>query len=146
MRSRSPSVRPSARWSGCSGATCVKGSSLVGQVDEPPHENPRARGVVRTPVSRRHSLMLIALAALWGASFMFIKVGVRELAPATLICFRLGLGALTLLPVALVTMRPRELARGLRDAAVPLLLVGLFNSALPITVLAWAEKRVDSGL
>ena len=76
--------------------------------------------------------MLLALAALWGASFMFIKVGVRELAPGTLICFRLALGTLTLLPV--------------RAAATPLLLVGLLNSALPITVLAWAEKRVDSGL
>ena len=90
--------------------------------------------------------MLLALAALWGASFMFIKVGVRELAPATLICFRVALGALTLLPVALVTVGPRELVRGLRDAAAPLAVVGLLNSALPITVLAWAEKRVDSGL
>jgi drug/metabolite transporter (DMT)-like permease len=97
-------------------------------------------------VSRRYLLMLLALAALWGASFMFIKVGVRELAPATLICFRLGLGTLTLLPVALVTVGPRQLARGLREAAVPLLVVALFNSALPITVLAWAEKRLDSGL
>jgi drug/metabolite transporter (DMT)-like permease len=90
--------------------------------------------------------MLLALAALWGASFMFIKVGVRELAPATLICFRVALGALTLLPVALLTVTPRELTRSLRRAAAPLVVVGLVNSALPITVLAWAEKRVDSGL
>jgi drug/metabolite transporter (DMT)-like permease len=90
--------------------------------------------------------MLLVLAALWGASFMFIKVGVRELAPGTLICFRLALGTLTLLPVALVTLGARELRRQLAAAAGPLLLVALFNSALPITVLAWAEKRVDSGL
>jgi drug/metabolite transporter (DMT)-like permease len=109
-------------------------------------ENPQGRSVVETHVSRRHSLMLLALAALWGASFMFIKVGVRELEPATLICFRLGLGTLTLLPVALVTVGRRELWRELRANAGPLILVGLLNSALPITVLAWAEKRVDSGL
>jgi drug/metabolite transporter (DMT)-like permease len=90
--------------------------------------------------------MLLVLAALWGASFMFIKVGVRELAPGTLICFRLALGTLTLLPVALLTVGPRELRLQLRAAAAPLLLVGLSNSALPITTLAWAEKRVDSGL
>lgn len=90
--------------------------------------------------------MLLALAALWGASFMLIKVGVRELAPATLICFRLALGTLTLLPVALVTVGARELRRQLRAAVLPLVLVGLFNSAVPITVLAWAEKRIDSGL
>ncbi len=90
--------------------------------------------------------MLLALAALWGASFMFIKVGVRELEPGTLICFRLALGTLTLLPVALVTLGGRRLAQNLRANAAPLVLVGLLNSALPITVLAWAEKRVDSGL
>src|SRR5207302_4859380 len=109
-------------------------------------ENPRGPAIVSTNVSRRHSLMLLALSALWGASFMFIKVGVRELAPATLICFRLGLGMLTLLPVALVTVGARELRRQLRAAVVPLVLVGLFNSALPIAVLAWAEQRIDSGL
>ena len=90
--------------------------------------------------------MLLALAALWGASFMFIKVGVRELAPGTLICFRLALGTLTLLPVALLRVGPRELGRSLRGAAGPLVLVALLNSALPITLLAWGEKRVDSGL
>jgi drug/metabolite transporter (DMT)-like permease len=90
--------------------------------------------------------MLLALAAIWGASFMFIKVGVRELEPGTLICFRLGLGTLTLLPVALATLGGRALWRSLRTNAGPLILVGLLNSALPITVLAWAEKRVDSGL
>jgi drug/metabolite transporter (DMT)-like permease len=90
--------------------------------------------------------MLLALAALWGASFMFIKVGVRELAPATLICLRLALGTLTLLPVALITVGGRQLRDRLRAAAAPLILVGLFNSAVPITVLAWAEERVDSGL
>jgi drug/metabolite transporter (DMT)-like permease len=90
--------------------------------------------------------MLLTLAAIWGASFMFIKIGVRELAPATLICFRLGLGALTLLPVALAAVGPRELWRELRAAAVPLAIVGLLNSALPISLLAWGEKRIDSGL
>jgi drug/metabolite transporter (DMT)-like permease len=97
-------------------------------------------------VSRRHLLMLLALAALWGASFMFIKVGVRELAPGTLICFRLALGFLTLLPVALATVGGRQLVHRLRAAALPLVLVALLNSAVPITVLAWAEKRLDSGL
>jgi drug/metabolite transporter (DMT)-like permease len=90
--------------------------------------------------------MLLVLAAIWGASFMFIKVGVRELAPGTLICFRLALGTLTLLPVALMTVGRNELRRQVQAAAFPLLIVGLLNSALPITLLAWAEKRVDSGL
>ena len=47
-------------------------------------------------MNRRHLAMLIGLALIWGASFMFIKVAVRELTPATLVMGRLGLAALTL--------------------------------------------------
>jgi drug/metabolite transporter (DMT)-like permease len=90
--------------------------------------------------------MLLALAGLWGASFMFIKIGVRDLAPTTLICLRLAIGALTLAPVALATLGPRAVVRETRAAWRPLALVALVNSAVPITVLAWAEKRLDSGL
>src|SRR2546428_20469 len=39
-------------------------------------------------MSRRHLAMLLVLAALWGASFMFIKIGDRELQPITLVGFR----------------------------------------------------------
>ena len=44
----------------------------------------------------RNLAMLIGLALIWGASFLFIKVAVRELTPATLIVGRLGLAAITL--------------------------------------------------
>src|SRR5437764_13005302 len=90
--------------------------------------------------------MLLALASLWGASFMFIKVGVRELHPATLVCLRLGIGALTLLPILLVRLGVRESARQMRASVRPLVLTGLVNSAIPIVSLSWAEKRIDSGL
>jgi drug/metabolite transporter (DMT)-like permease len=90
--------------------------------------------------------MLLALAALWGASFMFIKVGVRELHPTTLVCLRLGIGALTLAPFLVVRLGVRESARQMRAWAGPLVLTGLVNSAIPIVSLSWAEKRIDSGL
>jgi drug/metabolite transporter (DMT)-like permease len=90
--------------------------------------------------------MLLALSALWGASFMFIKVGVRELAPTTLVAFRLGIGALTILPFALARLGPRLLAAGLRSAWRPLVVTGLVNSAIPILSISWAETRLDSGL
>jgi drug/metabolite transporter (DMT)-like permease len=97
-------------------------------------------------VSRRHLLMLVVLASLWGASFMFIKVGVRELHPTTLVCLRLGIGALTLLPILLVRFGARESVRQMRGWLGPLVLTGLVNSAIPIVSLSWAEKRIDSGL
>jgi drug/metabolite transporter (DMT)-like permease len=97
-------------------------------------------------VSRRHLLMLLVLASLWGASFMFIKVGVRQLHPTTLVCLRLGIGALTLLPILLVRLGVRESARQMRASLRPLVLTGLVNSAIPIVSLSWAETRIDSGL
>jgi drug/metabolite transporter (DMT)-like permease len=97
-------------------------------------------------MSRRHLTMLLALAALWGASFMFIKVGDRELEPITLVGFRMALGALTLVPIVLLTVGARQTARELRAAAWPLIVTGLFNSAIPILAITWAETRIDSGL
>src|SRR5438128_862622 len=90
--------------------------------------------------------MLLALSALWGASFMFIKIGVRELEPTTLVCVRLGIGALTLLPLALVRLGGRETVRQLRAAGRPIVATGLVNSAIPIVAISWAETHIDSGL
>ena len=90
--------------------------------------------------------MLLSLAALWGASFLFIKIGVRELAPTTLVCVRLAIGAVTLAPVACATLGTRTVVRETRVHWRPLVLVGLVNSSIPIVSLSWAETRIDSGL
>lgn len=87
--------------------------------------------------------MLLGLAALWGASFMFIKVGDRQLHPITLVGFRMALGALTLV---VVKIGVRRALRELRAAARPLVVTGLLNSAIPIFAISWAETRIDSGL
>jgi drug/metabolite transporter (DMT)-like permease len=97
-------------------------------------------------MSRRHLTMLLLLAALWGASFMFIKVGDRELDPLTLVGFRMALGALTLVPIVAVTVGVRRALLELRAAAGPLVVIGLVNSAIPIYSISWAETRIDSGL
>jgi drug/metabolite transporter (DMT)-like permease len=90
--------------------------------------------------------MLFGLAALWGASFMFIKIGDRELQPITLVGFRMALGALTLVPIVLLTVGATQTVRELRGAAGPLVVTGLLNSAIPIFAISWAETRLDSGL
>ena len=90
--------------------------------------------------------MLSALALLWGASFLFIKVAVRDLAPATMIMGRLGTAAVTLLVVALVSVGGRETLRELRANAPWLVAVALVNTAIPFWLLSWGETRIDSGL
>src|SRR6266446_9130615 len=109
-----------------------------------PHRTGRAG--VTASMSRRHLAMLLVLAALWGASFMFIKIGDRALHPITLVGFRMALGALTLVPIVLATVGARRTLHELRGAAGPLIVTGLLNSAIPIFAITWAETRLDSGL
>jgi drug/metabolite transporter (DMT)-like permease len=90
--------------------------------------------------------MLLALAAIWGASFMFIKVAVRELTPATLIAGRLGLAAITLALLLPFAVGSRDTARQLRENAGWLVVVALINTAIPFWLLSWGETRIDSGL
>jgi len=95
---------------------------------------------------RRYAVMLATVALLWGASFLFIKVAVRELHPATLIMGRLGLGALTLAAIVPVTVGGRRTVAEIRHNAGWLLVVALVNVALPFWLLSWGETRIDSGL
>jgi drug/metabolite transporter (DMT)-like permease len=97
-------------------------------------------------MNRRYGLMLIVLALIWGSSFMFIKVAVRQLDPATLILGRLGLAALTLGVVVPVLIGVRETMNELRAHWPALALVGLLNTAVPFWLLSWGETRIDSGL
>lgn len=97
-------------------------------------------------MTRTHALMLAALALIWGASFMFIKVAVGELDPATLIAGRIGLAALTLAVVVPKLVGARRTLYELRRHAPLLALVGLLNTALPFWLLSWGETRIDSGL
>ncbi|HWO81957.1 DMT family transporter [Gaiella sp.] len=93
-------------------------------------------------MSRRDLGLLVALSAIWGSSFLFIKVGVEELEPAVVVCGRLLVGALVLLPVALA----RGGLSGLRAMLVPIAVLGALNNALPYWLLSFAETRIDSGL
>ncbi|MGH2933845.1 MAG: DMT family transporter [Gaiellaceae bacterium] len=95
---------------------------------------------------RKPAVMLIAVSLIWGASFMFIKVADRQLAPATLIMGRLGLAALTLALVAPFAVGARRTLDALRADAGWLVVVALVNTAAPFWLLSWGETKIDSGL
>jgi drug/metabolite transporter (DMT)-like permease len=97
-------------------------------------------------MGRRYPLMLATVALLWGASFMFIKVAVRELAPATLVLGRIGIGALTLALIVPFMVGGRAALTAIRENLGWLVLVGLVNIAMPFWLLSWGETRIDSGL
>ena len=97
-------------------------------------------------MSRRHLLMLAVLALIWGASFLFIKVALRELEPITVAGGRIGLAALVLAVVVPLVLGGRRTIVELRRFAVPLVVVGMLNTAVPFWLLSWGETRIDSGL
>jgi drug/metabolite transporter (DMT)-like permease len=94
-------------------------------------------------MSRKDIGMLIALALIWGASFMFIRVADREFDPWALVFFRVLLGAAVLVPVALSSLGRGSLAQA-RGVWIWLVVVGLVNTAIPFMLFAWAETRIDS--
>jgi drug/metabolite transporter (DMT)-like permease len=92
------------------------------------------------------AIQLLVLAALWGASFLFIRVGVAEFGVAPLMALRVGIGALCLL-IVLAARRPlRESAATFRARAWPLLVVGILNSAAPFCLFAYAELTLPAGV
>ena len=87
--------------------------------------------------------ILLALSVLWGGSFFFLAVALKELPPITIMLLRVGLGALPLL-----------LFLRLKEEALPtapriwgmFLVLGLLNNALPFVLYAYAQLRIESGL
>jgi drug/metabolite transporter (DMT)-like permease len=93
-------------------------------------------------VHRREVVLLLTLASIWGASFLFIKLGVDEVAPAVVVLGRLVVGVAVLLPVVLL----RGGIPDLRAMWIPCVVLGALNNAVPYWLIAFAETRIDSGL
>jgi drug/metabolite transporter (DMT)-like permease len=93
-------------------------------------------------VHRRELGLLLALAAIWGASFLFIKLGVDEVEPAVVVLGRIAVGFAVLVPVVLA----RGAMPDIRAMWVPFVVLGTLNNAVPYWLLAFAETRIDSGL
>jgi len=88
-------------------------------------------------------LVLFALAALWGASFLFIKVAIADMSPLTLVAVRLVLGSLGLLLV--VPFRP-AIIKGWQTRLWGFFVVAIFNAVIPYLAISWGEEFVTSGM
>jgi drug/metabolite transporter (DMT)-like permease len=86
--------------------------------------------------------MLLAIAGLWGSSYLFIKVALEDLSPAAVVCFRCALGALALLPLAL----RRDALAPLRGRMRDVLLLALVQVAVPFVLISVGEQKISSSL
>ncbi len=81
------------------------------------------------------------LGAIWGASFLFMRIAAPEFGPAALVEVRLALGAIVLLPF----LRRARASFPLR-LWPKLALIGAINSAVPFLLFAWAAERAPAGV
>lgn len=93
----------------------------------------------------RHASLfqLITLSAIWGASFIFVRVAVPALGPAVLIELRLLLAALLLWLAGRWFYRQE---RHMRTHWRHYLVLGLFNTALPFLLFAYAARTMPASL
>jgi drug/metabolite transporter (DMT)-like permease len=94
----------------------------------------------------RYAPMLFLLAAVWGASYLFIKVAVDEVAPAPMMAFRTLLAAAVLITYVLWRFGWERTRVESRSAWRHFLILGALNAAIPFWLIAWGEQHIDSGL
>ncbi|MDQ3067050.1 MAG: DMT family transporter [Actinomycetota bacterium] len=94
----------------------------------------------------RYWPMLLLLAAVWGASYLFIKVAVDEIEPAPLMAFRTLLAAAVLISYVVWRFGRTRAAEELRAAWRHCLVLGVLSAAVPFWLIAWGEQHIDSGL
>jgi len=97
-------------------------------------------------MSRSYALLIGSLAAIWGASYLFIKVAIRDFPPAAMIELRLAVAGILLAFFLVARIGWRNALRELRAAGWAGFVIGIVNGAIPFTLIAWGEKHIDSGI
>lgn len=94
-------------------------------------------------IDARDWSLLGLLSVLWGGSFVFNGLALRELPPLTLVLLRVGLAAAILLPV--LRLRGLTFPRGF-NGWLPFAAVALFNNVLPFSLIVIGQTFIASGL
>jgi drug/metabolite transporter (DMT)-like permease len=90
-------------------------------------------------------LAFAALSLIWGASFLFIKLGVHDMSPTVLVLVRSAAGAIALGAIMAVMRRPL-VGDNWRRRLIPFLVMAVLNALLPWAAIAWGEQHITSGL
>lgn len=95
-----------------------------------------------TPTSQPWKLDFVMLAAIWGASFLFMRVGAVELGALPTAGLRVAVASLFLLPLLLI----RQQGSVLRQHWRQMLVIGLLNSGIPFACFSFAALSISTGL
>ncbi len=98
-------------------------------------------------MTSRYWPLILVLAAVWGASYLFIKVGVDGgFSPGSLMFCRTVIAGACLLAYVFATIGVRSSLARIREGWLQCLVLGFLNAAAPFWLVAWGETRIDSGL
>ena len=90
--------------------------------------------------------MLFLLAAIWGVSYVFIKVAVEDIEPSPMMAARALLAGLLLFLYLALTIGWRPAAVALQTHWRPAFVLGALNAAVPFWLVAWGEKHIESSI
>ncbi|MGE0799721.1 MAG: DMT family transporter [Lautropia sp.] len=96
-------------------------------------------------MSRRFQAEFLLLAAIWGASFLFMRVTAPSFGPIPLMLLRCAVGAVVLLPVLLFGRDRAAIVTALRGNGWQLIVVGVLNSAVPFVLFGFAALSLNAG-
>jgi len=91
----------------------------------------------------RDWVLLLLLSVLWGGSFFFVAVAVREVPPLTVVGLRTGIAALALSAILWIRGETWPFAQGTIAA---FFVMGFLNNLVPFSLLFWAQTMIPSGL
>jgi len=90
----------------------------------------------------RDTIDLVILATVWGASFLFMRIGGPEFGPVVLVELRVAIAVLFLLPILLMRAGLGELTGNWKRLTV----LGALNSAVPFLLLTYSTLHITGGL
>lgn len=108
-----------------------------------PTVRPKAAGAAVVPAANTWltPAELTLLGAIWGGSFLFMRIAAKDFGSFALVEMRLALGALILLPFLLRVKHQLKPSHWLRFLGI-----GIINSAVPFVLFAWAAQRAPAGV
>ena len=87
----------------------------------------------------RYALELLLLASIWGASFIFMRIGSPEFGPVLFIALRTLTASLLLLPLVFITKKQTQF----NGYKTKIFIVGIFNTAIPFVLFSYSGHSPD---
>ncbi len=87
--------------------------------------------------------LILILSVIWGGSFFFVGVAVKEMTPLTIVLCRVGFASMILLAVVWLTGKKIPTSPGVWGA---FFVLGVLNNLIPFSLIVWGQTHIDSSL